>query len=313
MNDAVEWFIRLNAESCAPDDLRAFEHWLQQNPAHRTAYEEITRRKNLLKRATAANENLRHAALSYRPGKKSRAFSNTLRLATAASVFLLVGIATFSAEGWYGTSDHLVVGHGNQETVHLADGSRLELNTDSEVKIRINRWQRSVELIRGEVYFNVVHDQNKPFVVTAGSGRTIDLGTQFDVYRHTDGEVIIAVQEGSVRVTANQTKDLSASQAISYDANGEFTETANGLEPDTLLAWRRGKLIFDNRRLDEALNELCRYHNVRVHLAQAELGEQRISGTFPIDRLESNLAVIAQGLGLKVRQQANGQIVIANR
>lgn len=312
-DEAIEWLIRLNVKPCPPCDLKAFEEWIQQSPAHQKAFEEVSLRKNLLKQAAESNLSVRRAALSFRPKKTNAVFYGSLKLAAAACVCLLAGAATFSSDGWYGTTDHVVVGHGDREAVKLADGSSLELNTGSEVKIRFNRWQRSVELLKGEVYFNVVHDDAKPFIVSAGSGRTVDIGTAFEVYRRSDGEVIVAVQEGRVRVEAGQTKDLSAAESVSYNLNGVFTDTANKLNASALTAWRRGKLIFDDCRLEDVLNEFRRYHNVRIRLAEAGLGGKRLSGTFPIAKLETNLAVIAQGLGLTVQHLANGELVIAKQ
>ncbi|MGZ0080220.1 FecR family protein [Methylomonas sp. YC3] len=312
-DEAIEWLIRLNAEPCPPGDKQAFEHWLQQSPAHQKAYEEIAHRSNLLKRAVATNEKTRHDALSYRPRKKISARPHSWKLATAASILLLIGVATFSSEGWYGWNKQIAVGHGDKKTVELADGSRLEINTDSEVNIRINRWQRSVELVKGEVYFSVIHDAAKPFIVTTGSVRTVDIGTEFDIYRHADGEVVVAVKEGSVRIEGKQTRELQAAQSASYNPSGEFTETANDVSLDALLAWRQGKLIFNNRRLADVLNEIGRYHHVQIRVEEARLGDKRLSGTFPINQFESNLAVITQGLGLTVQHQADGRIVIAKR
>lgn len=312
-DEAIEWLIRLNADPCPPGDKKAFEHWLQQSPAHQKAYEEIVLRSNLLKRAVATNVKTRHDALSYRPRKKISARPDSWKLATAASILLLIGVATFSSEGWYGWNNRIAVGHGDKKSLQLADGSRLEINTDSEVNIRINRWQRTVELLKGEVYFSVVHDEAKPFIVTTGSVRTVDIGTEFDIYRHADGEVLVAVKEGSVRIEGKQTKELQAAQSASYNTSGELTETANDVSLDALLAWRQGKLIFNNRRLADVLNEIGRYQNVQIDVEEARLGDKRLSGTFPINQFESNLAVIAQGLGLTVQHQGDGRIVIARR
>lgn len=310
-DEAIEWLIRLSAENCPAADLQAFEQWVQQSAVHQAAYSEIAGRMGWLERVAKTDTETRNAALRYRPTPQKQAKNSRIRLATAASVLLVLG-ATFSSEGWYGSHSHYQVARGGHETILLADGSSLEMNTDSEVSIRINHWQRSIEVVRGEVYFSVVHNAEKPFIVTAGAGRSIDIGTEFDVYRQPE-QVIIAVQEGSVRVEAKQSRDLIASQAVAYNQNGDFINLPGKLSLDSVTAWRRGKLIFDSRRLDEVLAEMGRYHNAHLRLDAPTLAGSKVSGTFFIDRLESNLAAIANSLNLTLRHVGAGEIVLAKR
>lgn len=309
-DEAIEWMIRLSAESCPADELQAFDQWLQQSPGHQAAYAEIARRMDWLERVAKNDAAVRKAALRYRSEPQEHAGRRWLKLASAASILLAVGVATFSSEGWYGSSAHYRSARGGRETVDLADGSRLELNTDSEVKVRLNRWQRSVQVIKGEVYFSVAHQTERPFIVTAGAGRSIDIGTEFEVYRQ-GGQVIIAVREGSVRVEAKQSRELTASQTVAYDPNGDFIDPPAQFDIDAATAWRRGKLIFDNRRLDEVLSEMSRYHNVQLQLSDRKLADNKVSGTFFIDRLDGNLATIANSLNLTVRYAGSGKIVLA--
>jgi transmembrane sensor len=79
------------------------------------------------------------------------------------------------------------------------------------------------------------------------------------------------VQEGSVRVEAKQTSELTATQSVAYDQNGEFVSIPTRQSVDSITAWRRGKLILDNRRLDEVLLEIGRYHNVQLRLSDVML------------------------------------------
>lgn len=309
---AINWLIRLSAEHCPDGERQAFERWLRQSPGHRAAYDEITRRMDWLERVAESDTGLRNAALRYRAGRRKPTKRLWLRLSIAASLLLIIGVATFSPEGWYGTSARYQVARGGHDTVELADGSRLELNTDSEVEVRINRWQRTVEVVKGEVFFSVTHDADKPFVVTAGAGRSIDLGTEFNVYRQAD-RVIVAVQEGKVRVEAKQSRELTASQAVAYNRHGDFIALPERFDLAEATAWRRGKLIFDKRRLGEVLAEMARYHRIRLYLADRTLADLKVSGTFFIDRLDSNLALIADSLNLAVHPTGHGEIVIVKR
>ncbi|MGZ4992982.1 MAG: FecR family protein [Methylobacter sp.] len=311
-DEAIEWLIRLSAENCTAADRREFDSWLQQSAAHQAAYSEIDRRMNWLEHVAQTDTAIRSEALRYRPDKQKTVVQRWTMFATAASILMILGAATFSSDGWYGSNTRYSVARGGRETVTLADGSNLEMNTDTEVNVRINRWQRSVEVVKGEVYFRVTHNAERPFVVTAGAGRTIDTGTEFDVYRQAQ-QVFVAVQEGSVRVEAKQNRDLVASQTLAYDQNGDFIALPAKFSIDNITAWRRGKLIFDNRRLYDVLAEIGRYHNVQLHLDDPKLADNKVSGAFFIERLESNLATIANSLNLTVRHSRNGEIVLARR
>jgi len=310
-DEAVEWLIRLSAESCTEFDRKAFDTWVRQSAAHQAAYAEIARRMDWLEYVAKTDTISRSEALRYRPNKQSVAQRWT-KLATAALVLLTLGTATFSSDGWYGSSAHYSVARGGHEIINLSDGSNLEMNTDSEVNVRINRWQRSVEVVKGEVFFSVAHNAERPFIVTAGAGRSIDIGTEFEVYRQPQ-QVVVSVQEGSVRVEAKQSRELIASQTVAYDQNGDFIPLPPKFSITNTTAWRRGKLIFDNRRLDDVLAEIGRYHSVQLKLADPKLADNKVSGTFSIKRLESNLATIANSLNLTVRHTESGEIVLAKR
>lgn len=147
-DQAIEWLIRLNADHCPAAERAAFESWLEQSPAHAAAYIEVLQRMQWLERVGRSDELGRQAALQHRPAKSS-AFSQRVGLAVAATVLLGAGLATFSPFGWYGFTSHYSAERGERRTVKLSDGTQLELNTDSQVAVRVNRNQRNVEVVRG--------------------------------------------------------------------------------------------------------------------------------------------------------------------
>jgi transmembrane sensor len=306
---AIAWVLRLHSESCTSEDRRRFSDWLDQDSGHRKLFEHFDARWQALDRFKGLESPIRRKALAYRPARKQS--KQVAGLALAASILLALGLTAFTPNGWYGVGMKYTVTHGSHETIDLADGSHLELNSDSEVKVHISRWQRSVELLRGEVFFSVVHEAQRPFVVTAANGHIVDIGTEFDVYLQAD-TVRVAVEEGSVRVDANESRELTASHTLAYNRNGDFI-TASADNVDNLTAWRRGQLIFDNQRLDEVLAELGRYHNTQVRLASATLGKLKVSGNFRIDRLASALDTIASTLPVTIQHLSAEVVVLRNR
>jgi transmembrane sensor len=90
-------------------------------------------------------------------------------------------------------------GIGEQRFVKLVDGSTMELNSRSRVRIRYSSLERDVDLIEGQALFHVAKDSARPFIVHSGSILVRAVGTQFDVYRKSSGTTITVV-EGLVAV-----------------------------------------------------------------------------------------------------------------
>ena len=119
--------------------------------------------------------------------------------AMAAGLALAVGLGSLVATQQLGGRRVYATELGGHATVPLADGSKIELNTDTKLRAALAEEQRTVWLDRGEAYFEVSKDPNRPFVVMAGDRKVTVLGTKFSVRRDGD-RVSVAVAEGKVRV-----------------------------------------------------------------------------------------------------------------
>ncbi len=309
-DEAMDWVLKLRSKSVTQEDRQAFENWLTKDPEHRQIFERLVARWEGLDRFKGADFPVRSKALSYRPPVRYH-WRQWGGLAVAASVFLALGVSFFIPEVWNGSDALYSTHHGQHETINLADGSHLELNSDTEVHVHFNYWKRTVELVRGEAFFSVVHDADHPFVVTAANGQIKDIGTEFDVYLQAD-KVLIGVQEGIVRVNANKSRDVSANQLLAYNRAGEFIDQPTEAV-ENFTAWRHGQLVFNNRRLDEVLVELGRYHNIKLSLANSGLGSLKVSGQFEIDRLNSALDIIASTLPITIQHPSADEVVLRKR
>ncbi len=187
---------------------------------------------------------------------------------------------------------------GEQRTVRLPDGSLLHLNTQSRIKVALSRDARRIELLRGEVLFDVARDQSRPFVVAAGEAVVKVLGTQFNVYRR-DAETTVSVVEGRVQVdvgekaapafsAASQSPTqaaptvLTAGDEARITQNGRILRTAK-VNVETALAWRQRRLIFNGTTLAEAIEQFNRYNDFHIELGSDALAQRRISGVFHAD------------------------------
>ncbi|MDI1276542.1 FecR family protein [Methylobacter sp.] len=301
---AVDWLLRIRSENCPETERHAFNSWLEESAGHRQAYETVQAQWEWMEPFRAMNFPARDAALRYRGKSPRRLFIYS----AAATLLLAMGLTAFMPNGWLGIPYTYVAEKGEHQTIKLADGSSIELNTECEVRVHFNRWQRSVDMIKGEAFFTVAHDAERPFEVRAGSGRIRDIGTAFEVYIKPE-HVIVAVQEGIVEVQASGKRELTAGQQLAFSNSGEF-QALQAQDVAGLTAWRQGNLVFRNRRLDDVLAEVGRYHDTRIRLQNEALGKLRVSGTFHTAKLGDTLNAIAAILPVSIDQVGTHEIVL---
>ncbi len=297
---AVTWLLR--GETLSDRERAAFDAWLAEDPRHRLAFEQVSAQWEWLEKFKHTPFPAREAALRYRaPRWQIRQY------AAAAVILLAAGLAAISADGWPGLVRTYSTMKGETKTLTLADGSRLELNTDTEVRVHFNHWRRHVALLHGESFFTVRHDPHKPFEVAAGSGAIRDISTAFNVYKRAE-QVDVAVQEGRVAVDgAGGTRELAAGQTIAYNRAGRFVAGGKQNIASATL-WRQGVLRFQGLRLDAALDEISRYHEIAIRLPDPALAQLRVNGTFRASELNAMLDAVATLLPVRVRRIGEREI-----
>jgi len=302
---AIDWLLRICSDNCTETERRAFDAWLEENTSHRQAYEAAQAQWQWMEQFKSMDFPARDEALRYRKKPPRR----MLKYSAAASLLLALGLTAFMPNGgWLGMPHTYMAEKGERQTIALADGSSIELNTDSEVRVHFNHWRRNVEMVKGEAFFTVSHDAERPFEVHAANGRIRDIGTAFDIYIKPE-QVIVAVQEGIVEVQASGKRELTAGQQLAFNGNGEF-QAVQGQDVESLIAWRQGNLVFRDRRLDDVLAEVGRYHDTRIRLQNESLSKLRVSGTFHTAELDSTLKAIATILPVNIDRIGEHEIVL---
>jgi transmembrane sensor len=194
---------------------------------------------------------------------------------------------------------------GESKSVALPDGTRVALNTTTQLRARVTGDARTVWLESGEAYFEVTHDAKRPFVVEAGTSRVTVLGTKFTVRRDGD-QVKVAVVDGRVTVGPVGASDKTAVTVIARNdvllAHAGQMDVAH-LKPEQLtnqLGWRQGKLVLDDFTLEQAAAEFNRYNRLKLVVADATAGQIRIGGSFNMDNVEGFAHLLQTGFGLRV-------------
>jgi len=235
-------------------------------------------------------------------------------VALAAALTLLVGGGAYLA--WRLQAGQAYATEiGRMQAVQLADGSRMELNTNTRVRTDVTAARRAVTLESGEAYFDVVHDANRPFIVYAGNRRITDLGTKFSVFRDGD-DVRVLVREGRVRVDilngAASATPVVAEAGHSVITKGGETLLLSKPERDITddLSWRSGMLVFNQQTLVEAAEQFNRY-NRRQLMVEGEARKIRIGGSFKADNVEVFVLLLHRGFGLSVNDE--GKRIVVSR
>ncbi|MFJ5445935.1 FecR family protein [Methylobacillus methanolivorans] len=237
---------------------------------------------------------------------------------TAANAMLLLAmIATglLWLDPAYRSEQHATV-IGQRADITLADGSKLTLNTDTQLEVSWHLRSRRVALHRGQALFAVAKATYRPFTVAAGKAHIKVVGTVFDVYHHPD-HVTVTVEEGKVQVTSKATAGylrnmLTANQQITISADGNL-HAVNVIQPTSSLAWRDGKLVFEQTTLAQAIADIQRYRREPIRLQSAALGRLKFSGVFSIDNTDALLQLLPAILPIKVNPQSDGSLLISEK
>ena len=321
---AIQWLIAQNSGSWSEADQCALDKWLEADNEHQQQYRQMQQLWDGMDTFKSLDFPQRQAAKDYRPPKhsdnliqfpglkapelaaKHPAIKSSAKpksshwlktgLAVAATLLLITGVQTYRQTG----IEHYQTAKGEHQTLFLADGSQIVLNTDSELSVEVHMFHRKVQLSRGEALFNVTHNPVRPFEVIAGNGMIHDIGTRFNVYAQAD-RVDVAVLEGKVDIVTDQHQSpvvLSAGQAASYSRQGTVSAKST-VDLQTVAAWEHGKLIFDEQPLEDVLNQIARYHTVEFQIADPKLRNIKISGSFKTGNLQLLLETLEAGFPVK--------------
>ncbi len=257
-----------------------------------------------------------------------------LQAAVAAAVFVAATVSWFGLHGLLAPSTDYVTQTGEQLRVPLPDGTVIELNTQSHIRVAYTAQGRDVTLVFGEALFAVRHDARRPFRVHVDATVIEDLGTQFSVYKRPDSTTTLAVLEGNVQVsyefdslpwsqtavpmsaTANgpalepvlRPTRVDAGQVVRIVAHGQFLEP----EPKDVshpAAWTQQQLWFDGSSLSEIAAEFNRYNVRKIHVGSgAVTAQKRYSGNFNAYDPDSFVQFVQQDPAIRV--DVTGQRVL---
>jgi transmembrane sensor len=309
---AAHWLQQRQFWDWTDADEAAFETWLNESEAHRIAYwrqkATWTRTERLVALGPTQPELIDETA---RPRRLLWPIFTGIAAAIAAVAVLGV-LATSSIlrpqDRLYSTSV------GGRKTIAFADGTRIELNTDTVLRARMTTDQRLVWLEKGEAYFQVKHDAAHPFVAMVGEHRVTDLGTEFVIHRGTKN-LEVALLEG--RAWFDRADKKLQSQSALLKPGDEVVATAGSMsvarrpaaELANELSWRRGMLVFKRTRLADAAAQFNRYNRQKLVVQDSEVGRLMIDGTFPTNGVQVFTDAVRNVFGLHIENHGDTVVI----
>lgn len=236
----------------------------------------------------------------------------------AALLVIAMGWSLLRSQGYVAQTFRTAT--GQIRNVVLPDGSIVGLNTQTELEWVGSPHDRRVRLIRGEAYFQVVHDPSRPFRILLAHSEVQVLGTRFDVYQMANGDVRVSVVSGTVAVegldsgvsaTPSWSRRLTAGQQIEYSPVGLVADV-HAIQAQKIIRWREGIIETQGEPLSEFVSDLSRYTTQRMFISDSRAANQKVGGVFSIYKFNETLNRLGHTGQITVTQ-ANGEVIFGYR
>lgn len=326
LEEASIWFFDCNEAALDTAGRERFYLWLRRSPEHVRAYIEIAAvwedsarlsspQKSQLD-AVIAQVLAEHNVIDILPrsgnedSARSKSSSRTRPFAIAASILLLIG--AFGA--WrFLPRDSYSTEIAEQRSIRLEDGSIIELNSRSRIRVRYSDAERDVDLLEGQALFRVSKDVTRPFIVNSGTTRVRAVGTQFDVYRRPTGTTVTVI-EGRVAVLSDPPAGKGEGASLPILVAGEQLTVSPVLTAQPTLqptrvdaaavtAWTERKLVFNETPLAEVVAEFNRYNERQIVVDDPTLADFHIRGNFQTTDPERLIQFLHDRFAVQVSEQ----------
>lgn len=322
--EAADWCLRLQSSDVGDADRAAFECWCLADPRHLAEFDAMReiwglsaglRPRVTMVPVTAAVPPGADGGRAA-PAAVVRVSSRRRRWAMAACV--TAALAACWPVGWsFGVlpgSVDVFLGGGRHRLVELPDGSTVDLNVHTTLFFAQFRDRRSALMDHGEAYFAVAHDAALPFTVFTAGHQVRVTGTKFNVWAN-DGDLAVTLTEGSVTVASSaaaggEPLQLTPGMQGRFARDSRFGSVAR-VDPQHVLSWREGKLVFDNITLAEAVPLLNPYLSQPLRLADRRVGAMRIGGVYDVTDLDRVAASLPRVLPVTLAPKDGGLLVSA--
>lgn len=296
------------------EDQAQLDNWLQQSMRHKAVYWRLSHGWQQADRV---------ASLDLPPASARAAFPfmrvfSAIRTLPGAHIWpkiaagivalmLPAALLLLAMPEWSSSPEYAdyATGTGQRKFVTFPDGTQLDLNTNSAIRVKYTARERTIYLERGEAFFDVAHDATRPFYVHADDRLVQVLGTRFAV-RMDEGKTVTSVVDG--RVKLGRMVDGAWREALvltrgdtAISQGGQTLAVYDDMDGvNNALGWMRGLLIFDRVTLGDAVQQFNRYNKRKLAIADDRLTQIQIGGAFRPENVEGFLRLMVDAHGLKI-------------
>lgn len=288
----------------AEAEREAFHVWLRADAAHASAYEDMQSLWGEL------------GDIELAPVEQRKRRGPRRAMLAGVAGLCLMGLAALVAEK-SGLKDRWQADFyteiGETRLLSLEDGSRISLNTDTAISVHYSQKERRITLLRGEAYFDVAKNPERPFIVEDGALTAKALGTHYSV-RTGNGALPqeVQVEEGRVEVTTGaEIAVLTPGEAVTLGGDGRLMRARKDVAKS--MAWREGKLVFSGQPLREVLDILSQYRRGRIVILDEAAARQHVSGIFDLKDTDQALTILEESLPVSVSRVSGMLVFVRSR
>ena len=216
--------------------------------------------------------------------------------------------------------------HAQRAIVRLADGTRVTLAPESELRVRQAPEGAPAEVLReveltGEGFFEVAHVDGRPFVIHTADGTITQLGTSFDVRSYpkeratqivvTEGRVGLRPNVASPKGTAPRGAVVLAAGDFARMTSGGVANVARSVDVSQYTGWMNGELRYDNAPLARVVEDLERWYDVKIELADSAFATYQLTATLRQGSVNDVMDVVVKSLDLRAKRRGNTVWIVA--
>ena len=320
LEDAAAWRLRLQDDPSL-ELSSEFLAWIAE-PGNCSALKAVGESWSVVEDLGASPEllDLRRAALGQARKANTARWMPRKMIYRAAAALLVIGLLGGGALYVYllqPTTYETDV--GERRIVALADGSRISMDSDTELSVHYSKTARTIELDRGRARFDVAHDVTRPFTVSAGTETVVAVGTSFNVEK-IGSKVLVTLIQGHVVIknSATPPPHVKPRPPVSLDAGEELVasrDVSPQVKPANMqaaTAWEAGQLIFKDVSLDEAVARENRYTDKPV-IVDPSVASIRVSGVFNAGDVASFVSAVTSYFPVQATTTSDNEILLQRR
>ena len=232
----------------------------------------------------------------------------------AAAAIIIFAAGIFFVSKWVSTSPLKEISVANKmiKDVVLSDGTRVKLDAGSTLKYseKFEGDKREV-FLNGEGYFEVTPDKFRPFIVYTNSAQIKVLGTKFNVRAwQKNDNVVVAVVDGKVQFGKSNDNKETDNVTVLKGKMSSIDEEGNVSSPvytdvSEHLSWMNREMHFQSRTLEEVLDQLSRWYDIKFSLPDDSYRKHHITIFMQNKPINDILELISLMMNFKYEKSGN--------